>query len=141
MKKIIVIMVLFLLTSGCKNNKKEEEKKVVTEEITCEASIINDNSSIVYTDVLTFEDEQLANLSSNREFSFKNDDDLYYDYLEEIKEQYSNISGVTVSRDGSSLKIDYDIKNMNDEDINIYIEKIEKEELIKQYEDRGYTCK
>lgn len=139
MKKFAFIIFAILLLCGC--NNKKEEKEVLIEEFTCEVSIKNDNSSIVYTDVLTFEDEHLVSLSSNRELSFKDDDDLYYDYLEEIKEQYRNILGVTVSRDNKILKIDYDVKMMNDEDVKYYIEDIEKEKLIKKYEDKGYICK
>ena len=87
--------------------------------------------------------KKIVSISSNREFSFKNSEkeDFYEEYLENIKDNYRNIEGVEATLEGKTLKIDFDVKKMNSEDIIYYIEKQDEEDLVKQYEDWGYTCK
>ena len=141
MKKILIVMALVLVITGCGNQKKDN--KSVVDEIKCEKTIKNEDSTTTYVDTLTFEDKKIVSISSNREFSFKKSEkeDFYEEYLENIKDNYRNIEGVEATLEGKTLKIDFDVKKMNSEDIIYYIEKQDEEDLVKQYEDWGYTCK
>ena len=143
MKKLVITLILIctLTLTGCEKNRLV---------CTMENELIKDISSKTeYT--FKFNDENIKDVLMTTKLTLKGDynDVVYVDsYVEmanaaatEYNEKNGVIATVTKDKKVVTLKVEMSSSSMSDEDKKTYGLDLTKEELKKDLEELGYTCK
>lgn len=154
MKKFLILIIVLLIITGCTTNKSDEKETEIitaTGELLCgyKESRINENT--MYTSQYTYNFNSngiLISVENKEIIEFQKDDkDIkkkYTEALDEAKEEYKDIKGITTSIDKDDnkyvLTINIDKNELDKDNYEKYLVNYDRVNTYKIFTSMGYTC-
>lgn len=152
MKRFLFLITILLIITGC--NKKEEKKIEIipaTGELLCvyKESRINENT--MYTSEYTYSYDKngiLIDVRNREKIEFQKEDKelkkTYSKALDEAKDDYKNIKGITTSVEKEDnkyvLTINIDKEQLSKDKYEDYLVNYDRVNTYKIFTNMGYTC-
>ena len=143
MKKTILFLTLLLILTGC--GKKEPE--II--ELNCTKTVSDKQSSVVYENKYTYEEEKLTKAETDTTLTFTTEGivnlETFKTYAESSKDEYNKKEGVkaklTTNDNSINIVVTYNPDKMIDDEIENNKFNLNTNDLRKALEKEGYTCK
>ena len=153
MKRQIFILLALIILTGCKKDNLETEIKKIssTGKLLCVYKEQRTNEDTMYTSYYLYNFNSngiLEEVINNESIEFNTDSsDLkksYKEELEEVLKEYEDIDGLTVKKNIGDNKytfeVNIDVKNTDDITKEEFLLNIDRINLYKFYNTKGYIC-
>ena len=143
MKKLVLFLILILIVTGC------GKKKTEVIELNCTKTLSDQISSVVYENKYTYEEKKLTKAETDTTLTFTTEGisnlDTFKTYAEASKDEYNKKDGVkatlTTKDNSINIVVKYNPDKMTETELaNNFFDK-DLEDLKKELENEGYTCK